>query len=242
MRTSLAYATATCGLPVTGEHRAPGLVVPDREVRLDPPDERHHRARLRLRGRSRARVVAARMWDVAAPSVREVPVQVHPVRVLARVRGEPIRVNRRDRPELRAGQSTRMAGCLALDLLDDAKTGPLIAVNDADDQRDPRPGRIADLHGSDRALLHRPPDELLLARSRSRRVGRRAPSDRSRGHRSQGHPDCEPAAHSARCSPAFSRRSRSSRSSSGVGSNWAGSGSASRPERPKSFSNRGVVP
>ncbi len=47
--------------------------------------------------------------------------------------------------------------------------------------------------------------------------------------------------HSARCSPAFRRRSRSSRSSSGVGSNCAGSGSWSRPERPKSFSNRVVV-
>src|SRR5262249_25603581 len=51
-----------------------------------------------------------------------------------------------------------------------------------------------------------------------------------------------PAPHSTRCSPAFSRRSRSSRSSSGVGSNWAGSGSASRPESPKSFSKRAVVP
>ena len=52
---------------------------------------------------------------------------------------------------------------------------------------------------------------------------------------------CRRPPQSARCSPAFSRRSRSSRSSSGVGSNREGSGSASALESPKSFSNRVVV-
>ena len=47
--------------------------------------------------------------------------------------------------------------------------------------------------------------------------------------------------HSVRCSPAFSRRSRSSRSSSGVGSNCEGSGRASSPDSPNSFSNNVVV-
>ena len=46
---------------------------------------------------------------------------------------------------------------------------------------------------------------------------------------------------SARCSPALSRRSRSSRSSSGLGSKRAGSGSWSSPARPKSRSNSSEV-
>ena len=47
--------------------------------------------------------------------------------------------------------------------------------------------------------------------------------------------------HSARCSPAFNSRSRSSRASSGLGSNRDGSGSWSIPESPKSRSNSSEV-
>ena len=72
-------------------------------------------------------------------------------------------------------------------------------------------------------------------------AGRRGSGRERRQRRRGGEPRRREALHSARCSPAFSSRSRSSRSSSGVGSNCDGSGRASRPERPKSFSNSVVV-
>ena len=143
------------------------LVVPDRQLRLDPQDEGAHCPVLRLRHRPRSRVVAVPGDAVVHPGGRPVAVQVDAVRVLARARGEPVRVDGRHEPEVDVRRQRQPP-----QLRDHRQAGGLAAVDHADDERRRR-GAVAALVGHDRPAPHGVADHVACG------AARRAPRPRA---------------------------------------------------------------
>ena len=141
---------------------------PDRDVRAQPPDQRHRDPRLALGERPRAGCVDA---AEPFPAPREVAVQVDAVRVAARVRGKPVRVERRDDPEIEAARVE------PLERAGDRDASGLVPVDRADDEHG-RAVRIADLDRADRPALHRAAEQLRPRGDRCR--GDRGGEDESR--------------------------------------------------------------
>ena len=105
-------------------HDPERLVVPERHARALALDEALHHLRLRLGGRPGTRLVDA---VLRLPAVREVAVQVDPVRVVARVRGRAVRIRVVHEPERGAARRVRppQPG-------DHGAAGLLVAVDRAD--------------------------------------------------------------------------------------------------------------
>ncbi len=103
------------------------------------------------------------------PLVREVPVEVDAVRVLAELRRLAVGVHRLDEPEFDA-----VGHGIVAQLVDDRDAVVLVAVDDPDDHHRP-PAGLADALGDDRCTVHRTaePDDGRVEIEQSRHVRNR---------------------------------------------------------------------
>ena len=141
-------------------HAVQRLMEADDPVRAHVAQEPHHRLRLPLRGRFRARLVVT---VEVPPSVGVVPVEVDSTAVLAGVAGQPVRVVRRDHPQVEATD-----GLAVPQRPEDLSRSRLVAVHARDDDGFGL-ARLAQVVGADRATPRRsaehPPADHGVARS-----------------------------------------------------------------------------
>ena len=142
-------------------HAVQRLMEADDPVRAHVAQELHHRLRLPLRGRFRARLVVT---VEVLPSVGVVPVEVDSTAVLAGVTGQPVRVVRRDHPQVEATDGLAVA-----QRPEDLSGSRLVAVHARDDDGFGL-ARLAKVVGADRATARRsaehPPADHGVARCR----------------------------------------------------------------------------
>jgi hypothetical protein len=163
-----------------GEHdHVQVLVEPDRDRRVQPPDQSHGDPGLALRGGPGARVV-----DPAErpPPPREVAVQVDAPRVAPGAGGMAVRV--------RVGHEPEVDPCKRAELpepVEDRDPRAFVAVDASHDEHLPRARRVAELVGDDRPALERAAEhDSVLAGARARRAGEQQ-REGEEGQEAHGH-------------------------------------------------------